>query len=409
MKVLNISKSYRTGGAAIAAYNIHSSILNIGIKSHYLSQRQFRSINKGKIASGIISAFGWIHQKISNSPLIFIQDRKSHSCNLLPTSWHNYINNSDFDIVIVHWVGSGGLSISDLLKITIPIVWVLHDMWIFCGSEHIASNNRYINGYSKSNKPANILLDIDRYFWKKKKCAINKLNDIYFVAPSQWMYEQAKQSTVLKNSKVIKINIPMDVDYWSFKPIKINKLVDNSPESEITITFGSSSVSKNKGLKMFVDSLILLKQKVNSNRVVINYFGSLDDEVIKRTPFSYNNHGFIPSKDHLRAIYQNSDLCVFPSLIESFGQMAAEASISGAFVIAYSKTGVSDFINHGKNGALFSCYSVKGLANALYDSMFKTERIDIMKYNEFNINKTLSPEFIGVKYCELLNNIRKRS
>jgi len=416
MKVLNITKSYRTGGAAIAAYNIHSAILRCkNIKSQYLSQSQFRSNNKGITARSFYLTrsfyliLGWLHQKISNFPIIFIKDRKSHSCNLLPTSWHKYINNSDVDVVIVHWIGSGGLSIGDLLKIKKPIIWVLHDMWIFCGSEHIANDDRYIQGYYKSNKPTNALFDIDRYFWKVKKRAINSLSNIYFVAPSQWMFDKAKQSMILKNSKILKINIPIEVDYWSEKSNKTHMFMDKYSDGEINITFGSSSFSNNKGLKMFIDSLILLKQRANPKKIVINFFGCIDDGIIKRTPFSFKNYGFISSNTDLREIYQNSDLCVFPSFIESFGQMAAEASISGAFVIAYSETGISDFIKNGKNGILFSNYSERELANAIYESISNAKRRDVIKYNELTIKKDLSQEFIGAKYGELLNNIKEYS
>lgn len=408
MKVLNISKSFKVGGAAIAAYNIHLSLLNNKkINSYCMSQSEFRLNNKGRIAKNIGLITGWIHQKISNLPTMLVKNRKSQSrsCNLLPTNWHKYINDSDFDVVIVHWVGSGGLSIGDLLKIEKTIVWVLHDMWFFCGSEHVSSGDRYIHGYDKSNKPKNTLIDIDRFFWKRKKMAIDKIDDIYFIAPSQWMLDRAKQSKILKKSKISIINVPIDVEFWKHTSNRENVKAYKHLNSNVRITFGSSSTSRNKGLEMFIESLKLLS-KLELNNIIINYVGLLDNNALKRTPFNYNNHGFISSNNHLREVYQDSDICVFPSYIESFGQMAAESSTSGAYVVAYSETGVSDFIKNDKNGVLFNVFSKECLADAIKYSINRVSQVNVLEYNDLTINKSLSMKHIGKKYSEFFNSIK---
>jgi len=217
------------------------------------------------------------------------------------------------------------------------------------------------------------------------------------------MFERAKQSKILKKSNISIINIPLDVNFWKFKPkAKVSPL----PEY-LNITFGTSSFSEDKGLLMFVNSLILLRKNTSIDSVVVNYVGKLDDDILKRTPFRYNNHGFISSNIGLREVYQKSDLCVFPSYIESFGQMAAESSIAGAYVIAYSKTGVSDFIKNGENGTLFSVYSEEALAEAINQSIASIKRLNILKYNKLTINKELSLEYIGNKYGKLLDDINQ--
>ena len=45
------------------------------------------------------------------------------------------------------------LSISDIEKINKPIVWTLHDMWPFCGAEHLSQDFRWKTGYKSSNRP----------------------------------------------------------------------------------------------------------------------------------------------------------------------------------------------------------------------------------------------------------------
>ncbi|AXY02113.1 hypothetical protein D1115_14125 [Vibrio alfacsensis] len=50
------------------------------------------------------------------------------------------INGSDFDIVHLHWVNAGLLSVEDIQKIEKPIVWTLHDSWAFTGGCHLIAD-----------------------------------------------------------------------------------------------------------------------------------------------------------------------------------------------------------------------------------------------------------------------------
>ena len=81
-----------------------------------------------------------------------------------------HINNSDADIIHLHWNQNEMLSIKDLTKIKKPIVWTLHDMWAFCGAEHFTTDKRWSEGYSSSNRPDyESGFDLNRWTWQRKK------------------------------------------------------------------------------------------------------------------------------------------------------------------------------------------------------------------------------------------------
>ena len=65
------------------------------------------------------------------------------------TFWLKAINESDADIIHLHWFQNEMISVSDLSKIKKPLVWTLHDMWGFCGAEHISYDRRWKEGYLK--------------------------------------------------------------------------------------------------------------------------------------------------------------------------------------------------------------------------------------------------------------------
>ena len=74
------------------------------------------------------------------------------SMNLINGISKNTINKINPDIVNLHWVSNEMISLREISKIKIPVVWTLVDMWLFCGGEHYSDEKRYIKGYSKSTK-----------------------------------------------------------------------------------------------------------------------------------------------------------------------------------------------------------------------------------------------------------------
>ena len=70
----------------------------------------------------------------------------------------------------MHWINNEFISIKEIGKINIPIVWTFYDMWPFCGAEHYTFEKRYINGYENSNKPIeNNGVDLNKIIWEQKK------------------------------------------------------------------------------------------------------------------------------------------------------------------------------------------------------------------------------------------------
>ena len=105
---------------------------------------------------------------------------------ILPSSWIKKINESTADIVNLHWTQHEMLSISDISKINKPVVWTLHDMWGFCGAEHISWDDRWEKGYNKNNRPTHESgFDLNKWTWKRKIKYWKK--PIQIITPSNWL------------------------------------------------------------------------------------------------------------------------------------------------------------------------------------------------------------------------------
>ena len=69
----------------------------------------------------------------------------------------------------MHWLGAEMASIADIGRINKP-VRTLHDMWAFCGAEHVSWDNRWKEGYTNKNRPNDEEgFDLNRWTWNRVK------------------------------------------------------------------------------------------------------------------------------------------------------------------------------------------------------------------------------------------------
>jgi len=172
------------------------------------------------------------------------ENKVIHSPSILPSNWVKLINNSDADIVHLHWIQREMLSIKDISKIKKLIVWTLHDMCAFCGAEHYTNDNRWREGYYPNNRPNyESGFDLNRWTWNRKK-KYWKL-PIQIVTPSNWLAKCVKASALIKSWPVSVIANPVDTDHWKLMDKKnVRQLLNLSQDANL-ILFGAAGGGKN--------------------------------------------------------------------------------------------------------------------------------------------------------------------
>lgn len=154
MKPLLLSQSDTSGGAARAALRLHRALLNAGYLSHMLVRdRQTDLPNVCSLPSTISpKALVAARCQLGNAMFRFGEAsvRGARSGNWLPSSMLPTIKQFSPDVVNLHWVGGETISIAEIGQLPYPSVWTIHDMWLFCGSEHYAEDteeSRWRKGY----------------------------------------------------------------------------------------------------------------------------------------------------------------------------------------------------------------------------------------------------------------------
>lgn len=380
IKLLLVCNSDLKGGAALAAYRLHKNLRAISVDSHMKVRHKYSE------DPYVIGPISYLEKAINRlrSPLGQIlgklqktNNKNYHSYNFIPSRWSQFINSSNFDVVNIHWIGAETMSIEDFGKVDKPIVMTLHDMWAFCGAEHVVEEqnyNRFIEGYSRSNRSSSSsCIDLDKLVWKRKKN--NWQEKMYVVTPSEWLAEKVKKSSLLSGSSVTVI--PNIVNLDIFRPlnkIECKRNIGISQRKKI-IVFGAvnSKHNTNKGYDLLAKALRKLSNLVETDTIQCVIFGASKPTGNTDIPFSTKWLGHIDGERELSRIYNCADVMIVPSRVENLPQTATEAQSCGVPVVAFNSTGLRDAVENGYTGLLVTPYNTDELAKAIEKVLFDDE------------------------------------
>jgi glycosyltransferase involved in cell wall biosynthesis len=385
MKVIHINFSDTMGGAARAAYRIHSSLRQADIDSrmwcnHSLSGDwtvEGPNLKRDKALVLLRKQLGITFSKTlkTSNPIL-------HSPAILPSNWVHKINASDADVVNLHWVAGEMLSIKDIARIKKPVVWTLQDMWAFCGAEHYTNSQRWMDGYWANNRPEDEAgFDLNRWTWERK--LKNWKQPIQIVTPSDWLGECVARSALMKIWPVSIIPNPINTASWT--PIKktvARSLLGLSPGKSFLL-FGAVEGTTNyyKGFDLLLAALTHLKGYAVAKDLQIIVFGKRPAK-ISLEDFSFPIHfaGYLHDDISLRLYYSAADVMVTPSRLEAFGQTASEAHACGTPVVAFNNSGLSTVVSHQKTGYLAKAFDVTDLAYGI-SWVLKEKKNDFLNTN----------------------------
>tara|TARA_Y100000816_G_scaffold152478_1_gene108605 strand:+ start:2454 stop:3605 length:1152 start_codon:yes stop_codon:yes gene_type:complete len=383
MKVLHINGT-AYGGAANFVIDLHKSLLEKNVESILYIPKK-RNIPKLIHPNSIFFKF---HNMIKVILIKTINRFIIKSNQTITLAYFNsyeirkIIKNEKPDLINIHWIGNEFLSINEILNFKKPIVWTLHDMWTFLPVEHYKDNNKSI-GYFES-------------FFLNRKKKLNK-KKINFVPTSTWMNNAIKYSNLYDKNKIIKIPCGINFNEWYPEDKKTARSLLGLNESVKIILFSSiNGKSPRKGFELLSESLSYINKKF---QLVIS-----GDQIPKN--LSYKNTVFFDKPSDIitrRLLYSAADVLAAPSVLEAFGLVALEAAACGTPSVIFENNGISEIIEHKKNGYVAKHLDIKDYAKGINWILEEFNPVNVRENvkDKFDINK------ISDKYFELYKSLQK--
>jgi glycosyltransferase involved in cell wall biosynthesis len=357
--VLHISTSDTGGGAAIAAFRLHQALKKQGIDSR-MAVKQRNSSDDSIIAYEDIRHRRKLAERLEKMQYSFERKMttKSVSRSLAyfsddrvpgPDQLAGY---PQADVLNLHWVANF-LDYQQFFK-RIPrgqaLVWTLHDMAPMTGGCHYAID---CNRFTKSCGACPLLgsdnpRDLTRRIHNRKAAALATLapETTRIVAPSQWLADEARRSTLLGRFDIEVVPNGLDIETFVPRDRRIARDVLGLSQDAHVILFAADAVSDHrKGMDLLLEAI---KGIDTGCPTVLAAVGSAGPQIPKGSVLL----GRFENMHLMSYVYSAADLFVLPTRADNLPNVLLEAMACGIPCVSFDVGGVRDAVLHQETGLL---------------------------------------------------------
>jgi glycosyltransferase involved in cell wall biosynthesis len=411
MRVLICSYSDTEGGAARAAFKHFQALLAFGVDAEFWSAKY--RFNKNGIydkTSSISVIINFVKRQISRLIIrsFSTNNGKFKSLGLFSAISIRDINQSDFDVINLHWVCGELLSVGDIAKISKPIVWTLHDMWAFLGIEHYQGSeiaespcqdgkDPYINGDSSR---------LEKWAWLRKIKLWHK--PIYLVLSSRWMLAKMQASSIVGEWESSIIPNAINLDFYREIEMEHARQKFNLPLDKKIVLFGAAGGlgDARKGGDLLLNSMKVIVSQVPDVCLVV--FGGANNLPIDTPDNSFKiiNLGPITDENLLPPLYSTANVLVIPSREDNLPLIAVEAHACSCPIVAFDIAGLKDIVESGVTGFLTPPFDTEQLGYAISHILLFSEPEMRQMRNDCRIRaeKLWSTDAVVPLYLATYNN-----
>lgn len=403
MKVLQLNKTDVIGGAARAAYRIHHALRDAGVESTMCVDRavagdgtvEGRTRTREQVIDSLRSHVGYLVRKRLRTSKSII-----HSPSVLPSSWPQRLNESDADLVHMHWVCDELLSIKDIGRIRKAVVWTLHDMWAFCGAEHYTEDGRWRKGYRRDNRPEyENGIDLNRWAWKRKEKYWQ--HSMHIVAPSRWMANAVRASALMGDKPVSMVPNVIDTEQWTPVEPSLARGLLGLPQDVPLLLFGAMGGSRDprKGFDLLLEALEHMRGEVDGLELLV--FGQLPPREPSDLGFPVHYAGHLHDDVSLRLLYSAADLFAIPSRQDNLPNTGVESLACGTPVVAFDIGGLPDIVSHKGTGYLAVAFDTVDFAQGVRWVVDQRDNGGLRHAARSHAVERFSPEVVVPQYLEV--------
>ncbi len=415
MKILHLNTFDVEGGAARAAWRLHQGLLALGDESRMLVQTKTSgdpSVDERD--SRFARELGLIRPAAEILPLLVYQGRPpTHwATGWLPTTINHQIESINPDIVHLHWICRGFMSMPDIGRLSKPVVWTLHDSWAFTGGCHVpGSCTRFRDHCGACPQLASLKEnDLSRWIHKQKETLWQNV-PITVVTPSQWLADCARSSSLFRQRRIEVI--PNGIDTATYCPIprKEARATMALPQDKklVLISAMNATYDQNKGFRFLEAALQQLAATGWGDRTELMVVGQNAPSIPVNTGVPTRFLGVLKDELSMRLAYSSADVTVMTSLQENLPNSIMESMACGTPVAAFDIGGIPQLVVPGVTGMLAKPFDTAELAAGLKSVLSDPALRDRMgRESRLKIVSEFDTEVISHRYQELYRELLKR-
>ncbi|MBQ6965580.1 MAG: glycosyltransferase family 4 protein [Bacteroidaceae bacterium] len=410
MRVLIINTSERIGGAAIAANRLMEALRKGGVKVQMLvrdkqTDRLTVLAVKGKWSMGL--RFLW------ERLCIYIANGFSRK-NLFQVDIAN--TGTDVtklpaferaDVVHLHWVNQGFLSLADIDRIMHSgkkVVITMHDQWYFTGICHYSAQCDKYQTLCQDCELMNghLLGDLAKKVFLRKQ-HIYRDARLTFVGCSRWMASLAQNSLLTKGHQVLSIPNAIDTDVFCPHDKAEARKVFGLPIDKHLLLFGCQRITdERKGFRFLVEALTLIKRNhpALAEATEIAVVGGEAENIRHEVPFDIIPISYVSDPQKMVSLYNAVDVYVTPSLQDNLPNTIMEAMACGIPCVGFNVGGIPEMIDHKENGYVATYKDAQDFADGIVWTL-TSDRQALSTHARQKVMTTYSEDIVAQKYLEV--------
>jgi glycosyltransferase involved in cell wall biosynthesis len=286
----------------------------------------------------------------------------------LPERLAQRVRRSAPEVAHLHWISGGMLRIESLARLGRPLIWTMHDMWAFTGGCHYDEGcGRYVAACGRCPVlRSSRSWDLSSWVLGRKRRAWRGV-PITLVAPSRWLAEQARASSLFRDRPVQVIPNGLDLD--RFQPVDpglARRLLGLPPERSYLL-FGAFDPGgeRRKGFGLLQAATQRLAASGWRDRLDLLVVGAAAPARSPDLGLRAHFLGVLRDELSMALALAAADAVVVPSTQENLPNMAVEAFACGRPCAGFAVGGLPEIVDDGANGRLAPPFESGALAAAI--------------------------------------------
>lgn len=421
MKVLIVNTTENKGGAAVAARRLALALKGAGV---YITMLVRDKYTKSTFVVPLKESF-WNIIRFAWERICILLANGIDKKNLFTVSIANtgvditrLPEFAEADIIHLHWVNQGMISLNGLKKIFDsgkPVVWTMHDMWPGTGICHHARDcENYTRqcGNCQFIKEKSLARDLSYITYRKKEKIYKSADNITFVTCSDWLRNRTIKSSLIGNKNIITIPNPIFTNVFCRKNKNENRKLLGLPEDKKLILFGSVKITdKRKGIDYLVEACNILADKLSERKkdIGVVVIGQNSEQIENVLPFEIYTIPYISEEMKLVSIYNSVDVFATPSLEENLPNMIMEAMACGIPCVGFNIGGIPEMIDHLHNGYVAEYKSARDFAKGLSYVLFDNNYSNMSEAAIRKVQECYSEKIVAERYLQVYNTLISRN